>query len=368
MLVHPSCRKRYTDLRKTSSSPCPAKKVKTTRSSISKFDWKTLCALCAEICEIDERNTRRDKESIRRVETIELRSKILERCEKESTAINETFSITEIKHRMLSCFDFVAAEAVYHKKCHLLFFKTPTNLLLGWPVNDLKLETFEELCEDLEFCAEPATVTALRQNLVAEHGEEAVYSKKWIKEKLKERYGDNITMTDDRYSTIACLKNVASAIINEKWYANRKDDINEERDRIILTAAKLINQEIRDAKFNTDIYHTETNICDVKEGTECIPKSLLLLLKKLIPSEIKQTSIGQSIIYAARPRSTIPSLLFGIGVELEHVFGSRWLVDELYRLGFSISHEKVIRFKQSVLQSEDYVTNIPHHPLSFTQW
>ena len=46
----------------------------------------------------------------------------------------------------------------------------------------------------------------------------------------------------------------------------------------------------------------------------------------------------QSIIQATIPRTSIPPILFGIGIEADHMFGSRpWLIDELFRLGFSIS-------------------------------
>ena len=50
-----------------------------------------------------------------------------------------------------------------------------------------------------------------------------------------------------------------------------------------------------------------------------------------------------------RPRSVISPLLFCIGVEMDLVFGSRWLIDELCSFGFSISYE-VDTFKQSILQ------------------
>ena len=51
-------------------------------------------------------------------------------------------------------------------------------------------------------------------------------------------------------------------------------------------------------------------------------------------------SIGQSIINAAHPRSAILPIPFGLGVEMDNVFGSRWLIDELSRLGYSIVQMK----------------------------
>ena len=42
-----------------------------------------------------------------------------------------------------------------------------------------------------------------------------------------------------------------------------------------------------------------------------------------------------------------PPLLFGLGTEID-VFGSRWLIDELFNLGFSVSYSEIQRFKQAV--------------------
>ena len=68
---------------------------------------------------------------------------------------------------------------------------------------------------------------------------------------------------------------------------------------------------------------------------------------------LKQQSIGQSILYAACPRSVLPPFPFVLGVELDHVFVSKWLIEELFRLGFNISYQEVTRFKQSSMETED---------------
>lgn len=76
--------------------------------------------------------------------------------------------------------------------------------------------------------------------------------------------------------------------------------------------------------------------------------------KHIVSSELKKNSIGHCILQAARPRSVIAPILFGLGVEVkvDHVFGSKWLNNELSRLGFSISYDEVTRYKQSVIYSE----------------
>ena len=85
-------------------------------------------------------------------------------------------------------------------------------------------------------------------------------------------------------------------------------------------------------------------------------------------SDLRQNSIGQTIVQAAKPRSTIMSVPFDLAVELGHVFGSRWLLDELYQLGFSSSYTEVTRFKLSVMVMEDAThTGVVLLPGTFSQ-
>ena len=85
-------------------------------------------------------------------------------------------------------------------------------------------------------------------------------------------------------------------------------------------------------------------------------------------SELKQNSIGHSIVQSAR-KNVITPTLFGLGVEMDHVFGSRWLIDEMSRLGFSISYDEVNQYKQSVIQSESFDNLLTEYFLgTFTQW
>ena len=57
------------------------------------------------------------------------------------------------------------------------------------------------------------------------------------------------------------------------------------------------------------------------------------------------------IVKLANPTSSMPPLLFRLADELDHLYGSKWLI-ELYRLGFLISYSEVTRFKQAVMSSQ----------------
>ena len=162
---------------------------------------------------------------------------------------------------------------------------------------------------------------------------------------------------------------MAKYIINEKWYSEKKANIEDEAERIVITAAKIIRAEIRDKKYNSDSYPTNEDISNIEKSREWIPHHLQPLIKTIVSSELKQNSIGQCIVQAARTRSVITSTLFGLGTEVDHVFGSKWLINELSQLGFSISYDEVNRYKQSVIQSENLENLLTEYPQStFTQW
>ena len=87
--------------------------------------------------------------------------------------------------------------------------------------------------------------------------------------------------------------------------------------------------------------------------TSCWKPNLLnTLLSYVVPETVKRSSTCQCIIKASRPRTALPPLLFALGIECGHVFGSKWLVNELLKLGFSISYSEVNRFKKSVVANQ----------------
>lgn len=87
-------------------------------------------------------------------------------------------------------------------------------------------------------------------------------------------------------------------------------------------------------------------------------------MENLVSTELKQVAICHSTVQAARPRSVVSQVLFGVGVSLDH--RSQWALD-MSRLDYSISYDEVNVYKQSVMQNQTpYVPQ--SHPDSFTQW
>ena len=46
-------------------------------------------------------------------------------------------------------------------------------------------------------------------------------------------------------------------------------------------------------------------------------------------------------------------MIFALAAELDHMFGSRWLNKQLFKIGFSESYSEVICFKQKVVRTDE---------------
>ena len=268
------------------------------------------------------------------------------------------------KNAQLLCIDFVAK----------FWLGTLNNPLVpgrprGRPENEWKMDHFEQMCDWLESEAELYTVSELQEKMKEIAQNDDVYQGKWIKEKLRTKYGNHIVFSDIRgRSDVVCLKDVANYIITDQWYSSKKESKDAEVTRIVTTAAKIILDEIRSEQYTTEHYPTQEDIYDVDKGVQLLPRNLKNFLETLLKSKLKRVSIGQAIVHTARPRSYLLPLPFALGVEMDSVFGSRWLVDELSRLGFSVSYDEVSRFKQSVLQHDDINNTIKTSKDRFVQW
>ena len=115
---------------------------------------------------------------------------------------------------------------------------------------------------------------------------------------------------------------------------------------MIRAAAKIIKEEIRKMNFSTDQYPT---IYDIEGNEEWVPDSLLMFMEFLVPTKLKQLSLSQCIVQAARPRTVIAPIPFGVALIIERSTGCKQLFTHFSRLGFSISADEVNRFKQSAI-------------------
>ena len=92
----------------------------------------------------------------------------------------------------------------------------------------------------------------------------------------------------------------------------------------------------------------------------------MLLMECLIENPLQQASTGKCLLKAMKPDSAIPPLLFALGVEIDHAIGSKSLLIQLSKLGYSISYDEVKQYKQSLMMSES--TLLTSVTAGFTQF
>ena len=114
-----------------------------------------------------------------------------------------------------------------------------------------------------------------------------------------------------------------------------------------------------------DVYPSPNELQNMDYLNSWVPPTLKNLLGILIPNELKRVSIAHAIISASR-RSLSSPLLFGVGVQLDHSFGSKWLNNHLSRLGFSATYDEVWSYKKAAMETVNIIPGIPSG--SFVQW
>ena len=188
------------------------------------------------------------------------------------------------------------------------------------------------------------------------------YSKKWMREKLLEHFGQRIVICSlNGKPDVVTFLAKASTILHDFYGESKNEDPEAEKLRMIETVAKLIKNYIKQEKIDQSCYPLAANLSNVDEAVAFLPESLRIFLKTIMSGQnidLKMASIGQALMQAARPRLQVSPLQFGTGVQLHHHFGSRFLIDFLHKLGFCPSYNEVQQFARSsaVLQGTDLYT------------
>ena len=183
--VHHACRRKFVKRGKGSEVSLEPLNKKL-RSSLPKaFEWKKDCFLCGEEAVVDKRHPGR-KQKVVQVQSLPFRENILRACEGRNDSWGR-----EVQHRLETCIDLVAAEAIYHENCKVKFqfHDTPASELRngkGRPEDRTMQDNFLSLCSwiENEASAEPFTVSELHSKMTNIAAGEPVYSQKYLKQKL----------------------------------------------------------------------------------------------------------------------------------------------------------------------------------------
>ena len=260
--IHRSCQKdlsnanRHTKRRKLFDNQATSKipRLERKRSS-EQFPWKSSCLYCGKECYKDKKNPYRG--DITELKTIIKEEVILQVCKER----NFDEWALEVHLRMLNSNDFQSTVgAVFHKSCKDQFNRGrgkpySQNEERGRKVDAEKINAFDLLCDWLDGEAELYTLNELQAKMQEFSCLDVTYSIKWLKTKLTERYKDNIFITELKgRKDIVCFRNTASRLISENWHDNRNEEGEDEAEKIIQTAAKLIVGDMRTAIFDKEYY------------------------------------------------------------------------------------------------------------------
>ncbi|KAG8190191.1 hypothetical protein JTE90_011915 [Oedothorax gibbosus] len=146
--------------------------------------------------------------------------------------------------------DLVAADAdlsCYRK----LYSRVPTGMKRGYRSNvDEAMEyIFSYLEDNSEECQ------FLFEDLVNQIEGEFIPDMRTIKARLRKQYGDDVLITDSHHQTsVLCFKKTGYKILSDNyWYNERRNDLVEERLRILKYAAGIIVEDIRSHVYDNSV-------------------------------------------------------------------------------------------------------------------
>lgn len=106
-------------------------------------------------------------------------------------------------------------------------------------------------------------------------------SDKTILKYLQIKYGDDITIiTRPRKDTTICYSGTRSFPVDEFWYLVREEKKEDERIRIIKTAAELVRRQMKSVSYDNKSYPSSVNFLENVE--EVIPNYLNIFLSELM--------------------------------------------------------------------------------------
>ena len=361
IVLHTDCRKKYTrssNIEAAVKGDTPTVSTPTdtrSRRSVEKvFDFRNHCLFCGEDANDSIKVERKYRKTLSKCETLDLQGTVRAHCLKRNDELSRS-----VLGRLDNVHDLPAAEGRYHRSCYKDFFHVDVDSnVMGRPVKCTQSSAFDKLCAYIDSSSECQYSTTELESILHEYVSDSgslcdSYSTKHLKRKLQDHYGDKVTISSiPGKPCIFTFHEYSHQILHDRWYTERCGNGNDERKRVVETAARIIRQDIRAMVYDSSVYPDPKNIT-------CIaPESLASFVHHIIDPGgkkepgVKQEAIIQSIIAAIRPRSFISPLLLGIAVYIHRKYGSKELIELLNHLGFSESYLEVKRYEYSMMMNE----------------
>ena len=151
-----------------------------------------------------------------------------------------------MKGRLSGIIDLVSAETVLHKLCSTKFYdmrSLSSEMGSGRRIDEDRENLVKKLSAWLDENMEHQLYTLEEvyqkyPSFDTTEGKSLSYTKRYLKSKLKEMYGDSIYFTNqERRADVLCFKDTTANIIREY---HKNDGIGDEKTKIIKAAVKLL--------------------------------------------------------------------------------------------------------------------------------
>ena len=232
-----------------------------------------------------------------------------------------------IEIRLLSVTDLVAVQARYHTNCRRSFEKNLESENSGRPKSSYKIEAFDFMRDKIENLEKIYTLKEFSDGMIEHSGES--YANNWIKNKLTENYGKNISIIETTGNSSLIVLDKMSHLMAQEKLRTRNQDAKAEAKHIVTLAAKLVKQSIMNFEVKTESYPSTDEI--ESETQNEVPQLLKMFVNNLVKDSLRQRSISQAIFSCCKQSSIMP-LQFALAVTADCNFGSKWLNNLLFKL------------------------------------
>ena len=197
-----------------------------------------------------------------------------------------------------------------------------------------------------------------------------IYSGKSVKRKLLKHYGNRITVTElPGLRNVVSLKETVHKILHDKWYAEKKTNMQDERKRVVEAAAAIVREDIRAFICDCTVYPSVDSLQN--EHGMIVPETLQCFIDGVLhtpPQHRKSRTLIEAIIAATRPRSFISPVLLGIGIYMHRHYASRQLIDLLSSLGISATYKETLRYEYSASVHQEQMPDHTNNESNFVQY
>ena len=367
--VHVKCRKDYTreksitaanrkDTTDQEEKGSPLKQK--LRSKETDFDFKKKCIFCFEVCceKAEKKKPLHRRQVVSSVMTLDFGKNVLDKANDRNDDWGK-----KVKAIVVGVQCLVAEEARYHRSCSAKFFSVKKQHLnpsgkRGRPDDEDIVTGLEKVCSYMEE-SDDCQFTLQELLDVMHQNPSCKISASYLKTKLQEKYGSDIIITTLHKKTpIVCFRKSGDKLLCNSWYNERLHSEEEERLRIVRTAAAIIKEDIKSQVYDPCNYPSPEGLFNDVENN--VPDSLHVLLHELIEKGGKGgidnkhrvcTAVAHSVLQAVRPRTFVSPILLGVAVYVHRKFGSRLLVHILHKLGFSTGYNEAQLFEASCMKS-----------------